>query len=528
MNHYIDLLTQPGFIIEAVVIVCIIVIQIRSYKENKKRMRDYMDIFSQSDSWDVEHDDMGQVSSIIGGASNPFFRDIKDTINKYIAGNSNSVMDFQIFKDTVDRQCDSIENQIESQTPVPLYLGLAGSMIGIIVGLISLVLDGSFSLLLSGNSNSLLGIGSLLLAVAVAMFASLIGIILTVLTTNKYKNSRSKAEQLKNEFMSWMQSTLFPALPNDISMAMTQLVSDLEDFNDKFERNTNSLAHTFDNVNEAYKTQADIVSAVQKMDVQSMATANVKVLEALQKSTEKIERFNEYLDSIHGYTDTIQKFNQQFHEDENQLGLLRQIRDFFKEELHEVDQRKKAIADAVSDVDLNLKNSLKLLSDSNDQQVELLKKQLETQGEQFKQQLIDQASQYNDLLDKQKEAFIKSYTNICDTIEEKIKALPDALTKLDDLTKIPGELRTLASAIQQSMQQMTNGYSQATSQLSSSIAQALSRIQSRNGNPQVVVQQPTTKQLSKKVKIIGGTAIGLFLAAVIADTVFIILSFFIK
>lgn len=528
MNQYYELLTQPGFIIEGVVIVCIIIIQIHSYRENRKRMKDYIDIFSHSDSWDVEHDDVGQVSSIKGGAANPFFRDIKDTINKYIAGNSNSVMDFQIFKDTVDRQCDSIENQIESQTPVPLYLGLAGSMVGIIVGLISLVIDGSFSQLLSGSPNSLLGIGSLLLAVAVAMVASLTGIILTVFTTNKYKNSRSKAEQLKNEFMSWMQSTLFPSLPNDISMAMTQLVSDLEDFNDKFERNTNSLAHTFDNVNEAYKTQADIVSAVQKMDVQSMATANVKVLEALQRSTEKIERFNEYLDSIHGYTDTIQKFNQQFHEDENQLGLLRQIRDFFKEELHEVDQRKLAIADAVSDVDLNLKNSLKLLSDSNDQQLELFNKQIEKQTEQLKQQLIDQATQYNELLDKQKEAFVKSYTSICNAIEEKIKTLPDALTKLDDLAKIPEELRTLTTAIQQSMRQMSSSFSQTNNQLSNSIAQALSRVQSRDSSKQAIVQQSPTKKLSRKIKIIGGAAIGLLLTAVIADTIFIILSFFIK
>lgn len=491
-------------------------------------MRDYMDIFSQSDSWDVEHDDMGQVSSITGGASNPFFRDIKDTINKYIAGNSNSVMDFQIFKDTVDRQCDSIENQIESQTPVPLYLGLAGSMIGIIVGLITLVFDGSFSQLLSGNNKSLLGIGALLVAVAVAMFASLVGIILTVLTTNKYKNSRSKTEKLKNEFMSWMQSTLFPALPNDISMAMTQLVSDLEDFNDKFEGNTNKLAHTFDNVNEAYKTQADIVSAVQKMDVQSMATANVKVLEALQKSTEKIERFNDYLDSIHGYTETIQKFNEQFHEDENQLGLLKQIRDFFKEELHEVDQRKQAIADTVSDVDLNLKNSFKLLSDSNDQQVELLKTQFTKQSEQFKQQLVDQATQYNELLDKQKEAFETSYNKICAAIEEKLTQFPDTLGKLNDLTKIPNELHALISEMQRSMQTMVVGYTQATQQLSNNITQALSRLP-RNNSVQVVPQPPTKKKKTSRIlKVLGWTAVGLVSIAIVTDAVFTIISFFIK
>lgn len=513
--RYLDLLIEPGFLLEFLVICFIIYKQIKSYNENKKRMWDYMSIFSHPDTWDVERDDMERVSSIIGGAANPFFRDIKETINKYIAGNSNSVMDFQIFKDTVDRQCDSIENQIESQTPVPLYLGLAGSMIGIIIGLITLVVDGSFSQLLSGDKESLLGIGSLLLAVAIAMIASLCGIVLTVFTTSKYKESRSKAENLKNEFISWMQSTLFPALPNDISMAMTQLVSDLENFNDQFEKNTSSLAHTFDNVNEAYRTQADIVSAVQKMDVQSMATANVKVLDALNRSTEKIERFNEYLDSIHGYTDTIQKFNEQFHEDENQLGLLRQIRDFFKTELNEIEQRKQAIADAVSNVDFNLRNSFKQLSVDNEHLVE-----------QFKMQLEDQASKYNELLDMQKETFTKAYDQMQQELEEKLRNFPEVFTKLENISDIPEELHTLTANMQHSNEQLTSQLVQAMSQMSSNFIQAISHIQPHKDGKGTETPSIVKPALSKKVLVLGLSMIGFTMIAVITLTVFVIIQFF--
>lgn len=512
---YLDLLIEPGFLLEFLVICFIIYKQIKSYNENKKRMGDYMSIFSHPDTWNIERDDMERVSSITGGADNPFFRDIKETINKYIAGNSNSVMDFQIFKDTVDRQCDSIENQIEAQTPVPLYLGLAGSMIGIIIGLITLVVDGSFSQLLSGDKESLLGIGSLLLAVAIAMIASLCGIVLTVFTTNKYKESRSEAENLKNEFISWMQSTLFPALPNDISLAMTQLVFDLEDFNDKFEKNTSSLAHTFDNVNEAYRTQADIISTVQKMDVLSMATANVKVLDALNRSTEKIERFNEYLDSIHGYTDTIQKFNEQFHEDENQLGLLRQIRDFFRTELNEVEQRKKAIADAVSNVDLNLRNSFKQLSDDNEQQVE-----------QFRKQLEDQTNKYNELLDMQKDAFTKAYDQMQQELEEKLRKFPEALTKLENLSDIPEELHTLTMNIQHSNEQLTSQFAQAMSQMSSNFAQAIDRMSSYNNGQRAETPIIVQSALSKKTLALGLSMIGLTMVAAIISTAFVVIQFF--
>lgn len=388
-------------------------------------------------------------------------------------------------------------------------------MIGIIIGLITLVVDGSFSQLLSGDKESLLGIGSLLLAVAIAMIASLCGIVLTVFTTSKYKESRSKAENLKNEFISWMQSTLFPALPNDISMAMTQLVSDLENFNDKFEKNTSSLAHTFDNVNEAYRTQADIVSAVQKMDVQSMATANVKVLDALNRSTEKIERFNEYLDSIHGYTDTIQKFNEQFHEDENQLGLLRQIRDFFKTELNEIEQRKQAIADAVSNVDFNLRNSFKQLSVDNEHLVE-----------QFKMQLEDQASKYNELLDMQKETFTKAYDQMQQELEEKLRNFPEVFTKLENISDIPEELHTLTANMQHSNEQLTSQLVQAMSQMSSNFIQAISHIQPHKDGKGTETPSIVKPALSKKVLVLGLSMIGFTMIAVITLTVFVIIQFF--
>lgn len=312
-----------------------------------------------------------------------------------------------------------------------------------------------------------------------------------------------------------MQSTLFPALPNDISMAMTQLVSDLENFNDKFEKNTSSLAHTFDNVNEAYRTQADIVSAVQKMDVQSMATANVKVLDALNRSTEKIERFNEYLDSIHGYTDTIQKFNEQFHEDENQLGLLRQIRDFFKTELNEIEQRKQAIADAVSNVDFNLRNSFKQLSVDNEHLVE-----------QFKMQLEDQASKYNELLDMQKETFTKAYDQMQQELEEKLRNFPEVFTKLENISDIPEELHTLTANMQHSNEQLTSQLVQAMSQMSSNFIQAISHIQPHKDGKGTETPSIVKPALSKKVLVLGLSMIGFTMIAVITLTVFVIIQFF--
>lgn len=478
------LLTEPAIIFEIAIVAVIIYLQIRSYSANKKRMRDYMDVFGGSDSWDVERDDLGRVASITGGSSNSYFREIKHTINKYIAGSSNSVTDYQILKEAVDRHCDSIEEQIESQTPVPLYLGLAGTMIGVIIGLMMLIFSGAITDLagsaeeqatevVSATANSISssgdaefkkatdGITSLLLGVAVAMVASFVGITLTTRAAHSQRQQKEDAEHRKNEFMSWMQSVLLPELPNDISGAMAQLVDDLEHFNQKFEENTSSLSRTFDNVNESYRTQADIVKAVQQMDMQSMATANIRVLEQLQRCTEKLERFNDYLDHIEGYTSTIQRFNEQFQQEETQLGLLRKIYDFFNKELHEIDQRKAAIGDAVSSVDEKLRMSFASLESSQAEQLD-----------QFKEKLLEQATAFNNMLDEQREAFRSSNKLIAEKLDGELSQYPETVAKLKQISEIPSELRNLTSALTNAMSKLANDVNRSVSRVNPVMAAA--------------------------------------------------------
>ena len=473
-------------LVEIIVVAVIVVLQFVSFFANKKRMDEYMEVFGEDDTWDVERDDFGNVSSITGGGSNSYFRQIKNTINKYIAGSANSVADYQILKEAVDRHCDSIEDQIESQTPVPLYLGLAGTMIGVIIGLSVFVFSGAISdlastqndtkkeIVLSKNSQNDVefrkaadGITSLLSGVAIAMIASFSGILMTTIATYNYKIKKENAEKNKNEFMSWMQSVLLPELPNDISGALAQLVEDLEGFNKKFEQNTSSLSKTFDNVNEAYKTQADIVKAVRDMDVQKMASANVLVLEKLEKSTEKLERFNQYLDRIEGYTATIQKFNEQFHQEESQLGLLKKIFDFFQKELTEIEQRKYAIGDAVSSVDNNLKKSFKDLENSFDEQLN-----------EFREKLNSQSETFAAILEEQRNSFTESNNFLRKKLDEELRQYPETLAQLKRVSEIPGELKSLTSS-------MRNEMGKLASEIVNALEQRNSTAPSGNANIQI-------------------------------------------
>src|SRR5574344_1180853 len=142
------------------------------------------------------------------------------------------------------------------------------------------------------------GVNDLLLGVAIAMIASVCGIILTTLNSLLFKKYKQEEEEGKNSFLAWMQSKLLPELPSDTGDVMKRLVRGLNQFNNEFTKNSSTLSNTFNRVNESYRIQADVIQAVQDMDITSMAKANVKVWKQLQESTDKIEQFNEYLSKL--------------------------------------------------------------------------------------------------------------------------------------------------------------------------------------------------------------------------------------
>ena len=74
---------------------------------------------------------------------------IIDSINKYLEKNKDAVTDFNLIRDIIDRNTDSIEEEIQTQIPIPLYYGLMGTMLGILIGVIALVFSGSLGNLLS-------------------------------------------------------------------------------------------------------------------------------------------------------------------------------------------------------------------------------------------------------------------------------------------------------------------------------------------------------------------------------------------
>ena len=428
-------------IIVPVIIIGIVSLQIFFFLKNLQRMKEFKDIFKEADSWNILYDEESHFVSSIAGKGNETFQAIKFSINKYLRSHTGSVVDFNLLKDAVDRHCDSVEEDINTQTPVPLYCGLAGTMMGVNIGLSSLLYTNSITSLLGGNkaknnteivqqtkdseteadehiSQAADGVNDLLTGVAWAMLASILGIGLTTANSLFFKKYKLEEESGKNDFYAWMQSQLLPELPSDTSDILQKLVSNLNRFNNVFSKNTKELGSTLSEVNRSYEIQADIIGYLQEMDIERVSAANILVLKELQGCTNELKEFQTYLKSVQGYTTSIQKFTELFNSESERLHILEDIKTVFQ-------GNKDLIAkDLTSSQDL-LKESMTQMRCVTEDSVEELRKALTNEMDNF------------DKLNKQLES----------KFTEQLEKMPKLYESLNSISKIPSKLEDLAQQL---------------------------------------------------------------------------------
>jgi len=201
------------YLIILITILAIVFLQFRSFKSNREKLLTFKCIFPdiQSQFKLVKDEANDDVLRIMTHHKNDILEVILSSLNNYLDNNKSAVSDFHLMKDIVDRNCDAKEEEIQTQIPVPLYLGLIGTMSGILIGVGFLVFGGGLNELLNSNTGSgTAGIEALLGGVALAMISSIIGILLTTVGSYINRNAKANVEKNKNTFLSWIQAELLP------------------------------------------------------------------------------------------------------------------------------------------------------------------------------------------------------------------------------------------------------------------------------------------------------------------------------
>lgn len=264
-----------------------------TFKENEFNLLD-PDLYNSDDQINLFNQETTQLNLISPKEKfDTSFDSVKESLNVYLIKNNGKVADFNLIKDVIERNVEAEDEYISQTINTPLYLGLMGTMLGIIFGLVNLLYIQS-----EGADIFEKGISSFLFSVAVAMGASLFGLALTVFNSVKgYKDARKVIEKNKNDLYTLIQTELMPLINQSVSSSVSTLKDVLIKFNSDFGSNLGKLDKMFAKNYKTVTAQATILNALESIDINNFAKANVKVLKELKETVPNLEKFNAALNS---------------------------------------------------------------------------------------------------------------------------------------------------------------------------------------------------------------------------------------
>jgi hypothetical protein len=439
------------------IIALIVFLQFKNYFNTRKEVGLFAHIFPDGNDGNYElcqENPDGVELSIETKHNNSILEDIISHLNKYLTNNKNLVSDYHLMKDIVDRNCDSLEEKIQTQIPVPLYLGLAGTMSGILIGVGFLVVSGGLADLLktasSGKNVGADGVEALLGGVALAMISSIIGILLTTSGSDQTKKAKSIVEKNKGIFLSWIQSVLLPKMSNDVPGTLVRMAENLSNFNSNFSQNSKDLGITLSKVSETSKLQSDLMNAINRLKITDLATANIDVYEKLKNSTKEIGIFAEYLHNANEYLSTVQALNQKLDSYEQRTQVIENAGKFFlKNEkwlAENFDNANLEVKDALERFNKTAGSAISNIQESMNGQILSLNGVLLMQQENLKESLQITTDILLDSLTKTQVTFEKEVSDQQNALSEKFKEISELVEELKNLAPIKEGIRDFKDA----------------------------------------------------------------------------------
>jgi len=291
---------------------------------------------------------------------------IRRAINTYLINNYGAAVNFSIIKDIIDREVDVKDEEINQGVTLPLYLGLAATMIGIIFGL--------FSMPNFGSSDFSSGIGALIDGVKVAMIGSLSGLALTTfLSSFVYKNAKRVLQEEKNEQISLLQAKLLPELIKAEDTGVSGLKASLDRFARVATDITDNVLFAATQTGENLELQNEVIEKIENINVLKVSKWNLELFEKLENNMDSLSKFSSYLVNMERITSQLSEFASRTTDIEkvvtnidNNLSESRKLTKFLANHFEKIENSGEAMRKTVGLVEAQIEDSINQLKKSTE------------------------------------------------------------------------------------------------------------------------------------------------------------------
>ncbi|BAX80827.1 hypothetical protein [Labilibaculum antarcticum] len=300
------------------------------------------------------------------------FQKILNSTNLYLLKNKGNAADFRILKEVAENEIEKADSGIQTILNVPLYLGLAGTFTGIIIGVLGIgfeevqALNGTDTMLMVSTE----GIKQLLSNVGVAMGTSALGLVLTLVNNIiLYRKATIKNEDGRTSYFEFLQRELLPLLSRDMADSLNTLKSSLDVFNIKFSANLDGYRDNLGLINDNLGKQKQFLDAVQEVGLVQLSNAIVSTFEKVNSASNDFDSFRGYQESLNtvvassvGLLDNYNKTIGEFEEFNHNLNLVsshinessefyNQFKKFLESHFSEVEVRRDVFTNSLEMID---------------------------------------------------------------------------------------------------------------------------------------------------------------------------------
>jgi len=290
-------------------------------------------------------------------------RNLISTINDYIENSSDTGIEFSAIDDLIESNSEMYEDEVSSSLFTPMYIGLMGTFIGIIFGVLSIAFSGN-------SSNWDQKIYELLYGVGIAMTVSLLGLLLSVLNSNiLYPGAKVKFDKGKIRFKNFIRTRLIPLnIKNDHS-SIASLNRTIGSFSQSFDKKLNKLGNYLESNIDSFKMQEELLNKFENINIKQVTNANLTLFNKFSESAEKLEALNKSLENVNVFVKESSTLSQEANrlfgrfknfeansekianEIDNKLSLSNELLSFLKAHFEELDKISNYTIKAVGDVD---------------------------------------------------------------------------------------------------------------------------------------------------------------------------------
>lgn len=367
---------------------------------------------------DLEDDDIVIIPLVDTTGGHPIINKIKEAINTYLINNHGASVNFSIIKDIIDREVEVKDQEVSQSIPLPLYLGLAATMIGIIFGL--------FSMPNIDSEGFTLGINALINGVKIAMIGSLTGLLCTTyLSSFAYKDAKRIIQKDKNEQITYLQAKLLPELLKAEDTGVSGLKASLDRFAREASSISNSVLTAANQTGMNLKLQKDLIEKVDNMQVLKISKWNYDLFEKMEQNMDAFNQFSSYLTNMERITSQLYEFgnrtsdiNRVINSIDNTLNESRELTKFLSSHFDKIEGSGNAALQAVGIAEKQFEDAIISLKERTDAMITQLYSSAGNHEGRIEDIYKGIEKSLNDITSQYVNAFSEAYSNSIPSFEQ--------------------------------------------------------------------------------------------------------------